>query len=141
MPGSKGQLGKNPEAEQHERRKSNHGHIAHHTRTLPIPLKSATSAQQKQMQSDHRSKQLQSRPPDTVTQLVCTFEMRHRHVVLIWWREAGKQAAVIDCETGCESECRVFCFIAKVYERPCGPAVQRPEETSQPQSEQTQRDS
>lgn len=109
-----------PKAKLNESRKSNHAHTStRHTHTLPLSLMSGVSVQTKS--SDHRSKQLHPRPPDTVTQLVRTFEMQLRHVVLIWWRRGSKQAAATDCENSCESECRILLLQKHIRD----PAVQR----------------
>lgn len=62
-----------PKAKINELRKSNHAHRHRHTHTLPFFFMPGISIQTNQVQSDHRSKQLQSRPPNTVTQLVCTL--------------------------------------------------------------------
>ena len=80
---SKGQICTIPKAKINESRKSNHAHRHRRTHTLPLSLLPGISVQTNQVQSDHRSKQLQSRPPDTVTQLVCTLEMQHHHMVSI----------------------------------------------------------
>lgn len=67
---------------QSESRKSNHVNTRRNTHTSPL----FNVLSKQKVQSHHRSKQLQSQPPDTVSQLVCTLEMQHYHVVLILWR-------------------------------------------------------